>query len=75
MARQNRKEPRTNRLTITLNDKELEAIDKYVKRYKMKSRTALVREAALRFVMQRFVDDYPTLFEKTALDQMIEKDQ
>ncbi len=70
----NKQQPRTNRLTITLNDEEMSAIDRYVKRYKAKSRTAVIREGALRFVMHRFIDDYPTLFEKNELDLLIEKE-
>ncbi|MCQ2204032.1 MAG: ribbon-helix-helix domain-containing protein [Bacteroidales bacterium] len=69
------KEPRNNRVTITLSDRELEAIDDYCKRYKSESRTSVIREGAIRFVMGRFIEDYPTLFQKSALDRLIVTDE
>ncbi len=66
---------RENRLTISFSDEEFEAVCAYARRYKAKSRTAVVREAALRFIMGRFVDDYPTLFEKNDLDRLIETEE
>lgn len=62
---------RNNKVTLTLSDKELEAIDAYCKRYKIVSRSALIREASVRYVMGRLIDDYPTLFEKNDLDKLI----
>lgn len=65
------KEPRNNKVTITLSDRELEAIDKYCRKYKSSSRTSVIREGAIRFVMGKFVEDYPTLFGKNDLDRLI----
>ncbi len=64
-------EPRGNRITIFLSDRELEAIDSYCHKYRASSRSAVIREGAIRFVMERFIDDYPTLFAKSELDQLI----
>jgi len=66
-------EPRGNKVTITLSDRELEAIDSYCKRYKASSRTAVIREGAVRFVMGKFITDYPTLFNKNDLDLLVVK--
>ena len=67
----NIKDQRTNKVTLTLSDRELEAIDRYCRKYKAASRSAVIREGAVRFVMGRFMDDYPTLFEKHDMDRMI----
>ena len=55
---------RTNKITLLLNDKEIEAIEAYCKKYKVKSKSQFVREVVMRTVMNRFLEDYPTLFEK-----------
>lgn len=68
------KEPRDNKITVTLSDRELEAIDKYCRKYKSTSRTSVIREGAMRFVMGKFVEDYPTLFGKNDLDRLIVTD-
>ncbi|MCQ2227506.1 MAG: ribbon-helix-helix domain-containing protein [Bacteroidales bacterium] len=69
------KEPRNNKITISLSDRELDAIDRYCKKYKCQSRTSVIREGAVRFVMGRFVDDYPKLFAKDTLDRLIVEDE
>lgn len=65
------KDPRPHKVTLTLSDRELDAIDRYCKKYKAGSRSSVIREGAVRFVMGRFMDDYPTLFDKQELDRMI----
>ncbi len=62
---------RKHRLTIQLNDTELDAIELYCKKYKIKNKSAFVREIVLKEVMTRFLDDYPTLFEKQVLDTLV----
>lgn len=57
-----KKEKRNNRITISFSDRELDAINSYCKKYRTSSRSRLIREAALRHVMQNFLNDYPTLF-------------
>lgn len=56
------RELRSNRITIMLSDKELNAIDKYCKKYRIASRSTLLRQATLQHVMGRLLDDYPSLF-------------
>ena len=62
---------RTNKITLLLNDKEIEAIEAYCKKYKVKSKSQFVREVVMRTVMNRFLEDYPTLFEKQDLDRLV----
>ena len=62
---------RQHKVTVLLNDKELEAIEVYCKKYKAKSKAGFMREAALRTVMTQFLEDYPTLFHKQELDSLV----
>ncbi|MGQ1946191.1 hypothetical protein ACT3CD_03695 [Geofilum sp. OHC36d9] len=62
---------RRHRLTIQLNDKEMEAIELYCKKYKVKNKSGFVRESVLKSVMVKFLEDYPTLFEKQELDRLV----
>lgn len=63
---------RRNRIVVTLSDSELDALLLYVRQFKAKSKTTVVREAVLRMVMERFVDNYPTLFGKNEMDSLID---
>ncbi len=65
---------RKHRLTIQLNNSELEAIELYCKKYRIKNKSAFVRNLILKEVMSRFLDDYPTLFEKQVLDRLVVPD-
>jgi len=64
---------RSNRVVVSFTDKELDAIKLYCKRYKVKSKAGFMREMALRAVMIKFLDDYPTLFGKGELDSLVVK--
>ena len=68
---QKEKMVRNNRFTIVMNDKEKEALEAYCKKYNVESRTQFVREVVLRHIMERFLTDYPTLFEKNDLDALV----
>lgn len=62
---------RKNRITIQLNNSELNAIELYCKKYKIKSKSAFIRNLVLKEVMVQFLDDYPTLFKKQELDRLV----
>ncbi|MBR8535679.1 hypothetical protein KEM09_16145 [Carboxylicivirga mesophila] len=62
---------RKHRATFLLNDKEKDAVSVYCKKYKIGNRSKFMREAVMRVVMEQFLDDYPTLFEKQDLDRLI----
>ncbi len=57
-----RKSPRTNKISILLNDQELKALQKYCSRYAVGNRSKLIREALMRNILKRFDEDSPTLF-------------
>ena len=62
---------RVHRSTFMLTDEENSAIEQYCKKYKIKNKSKFMREAVLRTVMERFLEDYPTLFDKKDLDDLI----
>ena len=55
-------EVRRNSVSITLSDRELAAIDEYCALFKKKSRSAVIREGAVRFVRERVIDRRTSLF-------------
>jgi metal-responsive CopG/Arc/MetJ family transcriptional regulator len=54
---------RKNRITILLNDKEMEAVNRYVKRYRVQNKSRFVRETLIRAILKQFDEDAPTLFD------------
>jgi hypothetical protein len=61
---------RKHKAEFLMNDKELEALEVYCKRYKVKNKARFLRESVMRTVMDQFMEDYPTLFEKKDLDRL-----
>lgn len=53
---------RTHRKTVLFNDREIALIDEYCRKYKVKSKSALIRQSVLRAVMEVFDQNPPTLF-------------
>lgn len=53
---------RKHRKTVLFNDSELALIDEYCRKYKVKSKSALIRQSVLRAVMEVFDQNPPTLF-------------
>jgi len=53
---------RRHKKTILFNDKELEALDTFCDRYKVKSKTKFCREAIIATILKQFEEDHPRLF-------------
>ena len=53
---------RVHRKALLFNTLELEAIDVYCSRYKIKNRSKFLREAIISKVLQQFEKDHPKLF-------------
>ena len=53
---------RTHRKTVLFNDKELAAIQEYCRRFKVGSRSALIRQAVMERVLRGLEENHPTLF-------------
>ena len=55
---------RIHRKSILFNKREIQAIDHYCKKYKIKNRSKFMREMIITSVLKKFDEDYPSLFEK-----------
>jgi len=66
-----RRSKRVHRSSFMLTDEENKAIEHYCKKYKINNKAKFMRDAVLRTVMERLLDDYPTLFDKEDLDDLI----
>lgn len=55
-------ESRRNTVSITLSDRELAAIDEYCATFGGRSRAAVIREGAIRFVREKLIDRLTCLF-------------
>lgn len=53
---------RVHRKALLFNSLELEAINVYCRRYKIKNRSKFLREAIISKVLQQFENDHPKLF-------------
>ena len=53
---------RIYRKSILFNQMELAAIDEYCKRFKVSSRSALIRQAVMKHVLDSLEQNHPTLF-------------
>lgn len=69
--RPNTRDTRPNKVCITLSDRELAAIDDYCATFGKKSRSAVIREGAIRFAMQRLIERRSQLFTLEETEQMI----
>ncbi len=54
---------RKNEIKFLFNDLELEAFNKYCKKYKIKNKSKFIRETVMTAVLERFSYDYPSLFD------------
>lgn len=61
---------RVHRAEILFNEKEQEALDAYCKKHGIDNKARFIRETVMRCVMEHFVNDYPTLFDKGDLDKL-----
>ena len=53
---------RRHRQVIYLNDKEMEAIERYCEQFKVTTKAALYRESIMEKVLSQLDDSHPTLF-------------
>lgn len=60
--KQRNREPRRHSVSISLSDKELAAIEEYCALFCKKSRAAVIREGAIRFVREKIIDRQTHLF-------------
>jgi len=53
---------RSNKKSILFNNRELNVIESYCRKYKISNRSKFMREVIITSILQKFDDDYPTLF-------------
>ena len=58
------KERRTHKVTISLNDSEMRALQRYCDKYTVRNRSKLIRETLMQNILKRFDKDSPTLFDE-----------
>lgn len=66
MKRKNKKEnslKRIHRKSILFNKKELNAINNYCRKYKIKNKSKFMREMIISAILEKFEEDYPSLFD------------
>ena len=58
-----RKPPREHKVSIMLNDKEQQALDRFCEKYGVTNRSRLIRETLMRAILKQIENDQPTLFD------------
>lgn len=53
---------RVHRKAVVFNDKEMEAIEEYCRRFNVTNKAALIREATMEHVLAALDENHPTLF-------------
>jgi len=53
---------RINKKTILFNNRELNAIEFYCRKYRIKNRSKFMREVIITSILKKLDEDYPTLF-------------
>lgn len=65
------RETRKHPITAMLNEKEYSAIQRYCQKYKVKNRSKLIREMVFSSILESYEKDYPTLFDKQVMADLI----
>ncbi len=63
--KKDKKLKREHRKSILFNARELQAMDYYCKKYKVRNKSKFMRETIITSVLKKFDEDYPSLFENT----------
>ena len=56
---------RKHTVQFLFNDLELQAFDKYCKKYRIKNKSKFIRETVMTEILGRFDRDYPSLFDNS----------
>ena len=60
---------RNNKVTISLNDKEMRVLEQFYEKYKIEKRSRFLRETIMLAVLKKFGEDYPKLFDEKEMRQ------
>ena len=61
MSKPKEKLIRKHIVQFQLNDKELNVLNKFIKKYRIKNKSKLIRETLFSYILEQFDKDYPTL--------------
>ncbi|MFA6403148.1 MAG: hypothetical protein WCX31_16220 [Salinivirgaceae bacterium] len=61
---------RKHKHQILLNDYEIDAFNRYCKKYKIQNKSQVIREALFTRVLKSFDNDYPTLFDAQVMARL-----
>jgi hypothetical protein len=53
---------RKNKQVLLFNDKEMEAVNQFCKKYKIQSKSRFFREVIISTILQKMEEDHPKLF-------------
>jgi len=56
---------RTNRLSVMLNNREMKALGVYCNRYRIRNKSEFLRETVMKYILKRFEEEHPTLWEES----------
>lgn len=62
---QNQKLKRKHTVQFLFNELELQAFEKYCRKYRIKNKSKFIRETVMTEVLGQFDKDYPSLFDNT----------
>lgn len=54
---------RKHTVKFNLNDYEADALERFCKKYRVDNRSRFIRETVIQAILERFDEDYPTLFD------------
>jgi len=58
---------RNNKITFSLNNKEMSVLKQFYEKYKIEKRSRFLRETIMLAVLKKFDEDYPTLFDENEM--------
>lgn len=62
---------RNHKVITLLNDREMKAFEGYCKRYKIKNKSKVIRDMVFTTIFESYDRDYPTLFDKQVMADLI----
>lgn len=63
----NQAQQRDFRITISLNEKEYNAVNRYMDKYKINNRNRWLRETIVMHVLHKMEENHPTLFDENEM--------
>ena len=58
------KSPRSHRISFMVNDDEINAMNRYLRKYRISNKSNWLRTTVMTHVLKVLMEDYPTLFEE-----------